>query len=101
MSKKIAVFFAGLFLVLGLAGCGKKNEVIPNKQSMQSRNQENVANRDKNGTPPAEMTSACDGKAEGDVCEVTMAEDKKMSGTCKKWTRRKRRGKAGKKYERG
>lgn len=84
MSKRIAVSMVGLFLALGLTGCGGKNEVIQNKQSMQLKNQEVIANKDKNGEPPTELTAACDGKVEGDACEATMSGDKKISGTCKK-----------------
>lgn len=74
---------------LVLAGCEKYNYGDQNQSQNQERNQEQQ--NGKKGNPPAEMSSACDGKSEGDSCEIAMPgkdgeEDSEntMTGTCQK-----------------
>lgn len=109
MSKRnIKLSIASLFLfsaVLVLSGCGNKDQAQTQSQNQdQNKNQVQAQTTEqrrtgaeeskdgiKAGNPPAGMTEACSGKAEGDSCEVTMPsrndtaeEAKKMSGSCKK-----------------
>jgi|GEM_PF-2991003 len=111
MSKRnIKLSGISLFLfsaVFVLSGCGNKDQAQTqpqnqdqNKTQTQAQTQtteqkkagaEESKDDAKAGNPPAGMTEACSGKAEGDSCEVTMPnrddateEAKKMTGSCKK-----------------
>lgn len=88
MSKKVIAIVAIPVFALVLSGCSFYKF---------GKNQGNDFGQ-KNGKMPAEMTAACQGKGEGDSCEVSMpappSKDgsanssdnagKKMTGTCKK-----------------
>lgn len=82
MKKKIAIATTCLLAVLVLAGCGNGNSG--------KSNQKNIPGVGQGQNPPAEMSSACQGKNEGDSCEVSMPQrdnsggSNKISGTCKK-----------------
>lgn len=91
----VVFFLAGT--VFFLAGCGKKEElnnaqenksVDQNQQQSQKVQSSNETNRI--GNPPEEMTSVCNGKSEGDICEVTMpsrggeSESRNITGKCAK-----------------
>jgi len=93
MYKKASVLALSFFLVLVLAGCGKKN--VDN----QSQGGDRIQNQGKEQSKgaPTELISACEGKSEGDTCEASMSAPKnndnqsenaksngKLSGTCKK-----------------
>lgn len=91
MAKKIIAVFMFSFLVLVLAGCSKKEETQKG-QSIDQIKAPRTSQEEK--SLPSELTSACEGKSEGDTCEASMpapkngknedAEEKKMTGTCKK-----------------
>lgn len=75
----------GIFsvVVLVLSGCSMLK--FGKQDQSQIRSQENI----QKGNPPAEATSVCEGKSEGDSCEIAMpqkngASGEKSSGTCKK-----------------
>ncbi len=82
MKKKIAIATTCLLAVLVLAGCSNENSGKNNLKKGPG------AGQMKN--PPAELTSTCQGKNEGDNCEVNMPQQNnnesgnKVSGTCKK-----------------
>jgi len=67
-----------LLAILLLAGCNNNNNPVKNEQGKGLGN----------GEPPTEMTSACEGKSEGDSCKIAMPSrnnddsDKTLSGTC-------------------
>lgn len=97
MAKKIIALFMFSFLVLVLAGCSKKEETQKGQSVDQIKapgtSQEEPADG-KSKSLPSELTSACEGKSEGDTCEASMpapkdgknenAEEKKITGICKK-----------------
>jgi hypothetical protein len=80
--EKIAIVTTCLLAVLVLAGCGNGNT--------DKNGQKNIPGAGQGQNPPAEMSSACQGKNEGDSCEVSMPQrdnsggSNKISGTCKK-----------------
>jgi hypothetical protein len=93
MKKKIIAAAVFSLVALVLAGCSKYNygdqnqNQNQNQEQNQNQNQENVSK----GNSPAEMSSVCDGKSEGDSCEIAMPQGKdgssgsdKVIGTCKK-----------------
>ena len=97
MAKKIIAVFMFSFLVLVLAGCNKKEETQKGQsidQIKAPRTSQEEPTDEKAKSLPSELTSACEGKSEGDTCEASMpapkdgknedAEEKKMTGTCKK-----------------
>jgi hypothetical protein len=94
MKKKIAILMLPLFSVLILAGCGKKDtsdQKSAGQTQTQNQNQEQEDSKTQAQGAPAEFTSACSDKNEGDICEVSMPSKndsadsgKKISGTCKK-----------------
>ncbi len=91
MKKKILISVSGcllLFLaVLFLGGCGSKNSnpAENDKANDSDRSQQRKRNQQ---NMPAEMMSACQNKAEGDGCEMTMPgnpnSSAKIMGTCAK-----------------
>ena len=93
MSKKIiAVAILPLF-VLVLSGCSKKDDAKNQNQNqngqsineMGGQNGNKPENKGQGKNPPAELTSACENKNEGDSCEFTMPQEgEKLTGTCKK-----------------
>jgi hypothetical protein len=89
MKKKITVVAISAVAALVLAGCGKYNYGNNNQNQNQNQNENQVQNQEnaQMGNPPAEMTSACEGKSEGDSCEVAMpqrdgSDGDKVAGTC-------------------
>lgn len=77
-------------MVLALAGCGK-SEKNGSAKSMGNQTKAQTGEAPKSGQGvPTESVTACDGKSEGDSCEVTMpakdenSSEQTMSGTCKK-----------------
>ncbi|TSC94858.1 MAG: hypothetical protein Athens101428_140 [Candidatus Berkelbacteria bacterium Athens1014_28] len=82
MKKKIAIMVTSLLVVLVLAGCSNEN--------FGKNDQKNIPGAEQRQDPPAELSSACQGKNEGDGCEVSMPQrdnsgsSNKISGTCKK-----------------
>jgi hypothetical protein len=84
MKKKLAILAVCSFAVLVLAGCGKNS---PGKNDQKGGS---GAGQSQQQGAPAEALSACQGKNEGDSCEINMpqkdnsANSSKVSGTCKK-----------------
>lgn len=89
--KKISILIVLLLAVLFFTGCSK--EKSQEQQSIKNIEQnQNQQGKDDKREMPAESFEACEGKSEGDSCELTMPkrndseenEDNKMTGTCKK-----------------
>jgi hypothetical protein len=84
MKKKIAIVAVCSFAVFVLAGCGKNN---PRKNDQENSS---GAGQFQQRDIPAGISSACQGKNEGDSCEMNMpqkdsgANSNKVSGTCRK-----------------
>lgn len=92
MKKKIIVVTVFSLAALALAGCSKHNYGDQNQNQEQNQNQNQNQENISKGNPPAEMSSVCDGKSEGDSCEMSMPQGKDgnsgdsttVTGTCKK-----------------
>ena len=84
MKKKLAILAVCSLAVLFLAGCGKSN---PEKNNQKGGS--GVGQSQQQGIPVG-ASSACQGKNEGDNCEMSMPQkdnsenSNKISGTCKK-----------------
>jgi hypothetical protein len=84
MNKKIVILAVCSFAVLVLAGCNKNN---PGKNDQKGGS--GTGQSQQQGIP-AEVSSVCQGKNEGDSCEISMPQknnsvnNNKVSGTCKK-----------------
>lgn len=82
MKKKIAITVVSILVILILSGAYL---VISRKSSQRS-----FPGAEQRQNPPAELSFACQGKNEGDSCEVSMPQrnnserGNKISGTCKK-----------------
>ena len=77
MKIKSAVLVSCFFAAVVLSGCGKNS---PNGTGLEKSEQKGV---------PADSLSICNGKNEGDGCEISMPKDSnsdanKVSGVCKK-----------------
>ncbi len=104
MQKKKNKFGIAMFLlfvpVFILSGCSDQNQEQTQNQSI-NQDQPGIMEQKRDGSgegqgrmvnPPAELTEACSGKAEGDSCESVMpsrnrednSEERKITGVCQK-----------------
>jgi hypothetical protein len=99
MKKKIVGLAVLSLSVLFLSGCASKSignqdqKIAPGENQTQDRGTKDASTDKKQASLPAEALSACQGKSEGDGCEMTMPQNSngsatvsatKAAGTCKK-----------------